>query len=324
MKPLSIDKAVDKHLKPVKDSDGTLTALEVSTDDVRVKKNLNVGKNTQINGDASVSGDLTLGSDIISTPGATIFIIDCAGSIKLDSSSGQTYIVKDGTNFGWFDTDTGSTLKLSSATDYHLSLHSQGTGNIVLDSNGDIEINSEDGNFIIKNAGSEFSVRNSAYAGMILGYTTAGIDTADASYTLTATTALVHSSLNVSFIAPPSGVVEIMAQIYFDAARRLPVLSLLDNDDPVSLIDFPNANDVTNEHVQAFPPSAGGDSVLRPHWVVTGLTPGTTYKWWLGAKTSGSTGGVLRWGGNVTNEYPPFIMRATALPTAVTNFAVYG
>ena len=37
VKPLSIDKAVDGNLKPVKDSDGTLTALEVSTDNVRVK-----------------------------------------------------------------------------------------------------------------------------------------------------------------------------------------------------------------------------------------------------------------------------------------------
>ena len=37
MKPLSIDKAVDGNLKPVKDSDGTITALEVSTDNVRVK-----------------------------------------------------------------------------------------------------------------------------------------------------------------------------------------------------------------------------------------------------------------------------------------------
>ena len=37
MKPLSIDRAVDGNLKPVKDSDGILTALEVSTDNVRVK-----------------------------------------------------------------------------------------------------------------------------------------------------------------------------------------------------------------------------------------------------------------------------------------------
>ena len=36
-KALSIDRAVDGNLKPVKDSDGTLTALEISTDTVRVK-----------------------------------------------------------------------------------------------------------------------------------------------------------------------------------------------------------------------------------------------------------------------------------------------
>ena len=37
MKTLQINKAIDGNLKPVKDSDGTLTALEVSTDNVRVK-----------------------------------------------------------------------------------------------------------------------------------------------------------------------------------------------------------------------------------------------------------------------------------------------
>ena len=36
-KALQIDRAVDGNLKPVKDSDGILTALEVSTDNVRVK-----------------------------------------------------------------------------------------------------------------------------------------------------------------------------------------------------------------------------------------------------------------------------------------------
>ena len=37
MKTLQVNKAIDGNLKPVKDSDGTLTALEVSTDNVRVK-----------------------------------------------------------------------------------------------------------------------------------------------------------------------------------------------------------------------------------------------------------------------------------------------
>lgn len=36
-KALQIDKAVDGNLKPVKDTDGTVTALELSTDNVRVK-----------------------------------------------------------------------------------------------------------------------------------------------------------------------------------------------------------------------------------------------------------------------------------------------
>ena len=37
MKNLLLDKPVDEHLKPVKDSDGTSTAVELSTDKVRVK-----------------------------------------------------------------------------------------------------------------------------------------------------------------------------------------------------------------------------------------------------------------------------------------------
>lgn len=37
-KDLSIDKPLDKHLKPVKDSDGTMSALEISTDKVKVNE----------------------------------------------------------------------------------------------------------------------------------------------------------------------------------------------------------------------------------------------------------------------------------------------
>ena len=52
-KALQIDRAVDGNLKPVKDSDGTLTALELSTDNVRVK-------NLEVLGDIRVGGDSTL------------------------------------------------------------------------------------------------------------------------------------------------------------------------------------------------------------------------------------------------------------------------
>ena len=58
-KPLQIDRAVDKHLKPVKDSDGTLTALEVSTDAVRVKDLVVSGTTTGISASDSTKHPLT-------------------------------------------------------------------------------------------------------------------------------------------------------------------------------------------------------------------------------------------------------------------------
>ena len=317
------------------------------------------------------------------------------------ASSGDTFA--GGTTFGYFDFATSSTCKLLSANNYHLNLIGSGSGDIVLDAGGDIELNADGGDITFKdnttnlgsfdssgnftvlgdlginpsggettilstaattgilkiattattatdadiildaggdialdsgtgvfrylNAGTEFSVANSAYAGMILGYTTVGIDaTADASSTLDTTMTVIDDALKVKFVAPPSGVVEIMAQIYFDTTRRAPVLGLSDQNATTGYqaISFPNATDVTNEHVQAVPPTTLGDHMLRPHWVVTGLTAGTAYEWWIAAKTTVATGGVLRWGGTATNEYPPFIMKATSLPTATADYAVYG
>ena len=189
---------------------------------------------------------------------------------------------------------------------------------------GALQLESAGGNFVISKAGTEFSVANSSYAGMIIGYTTVGIDaTADSHTLVNATMTVTDADHNVSFIAPPSGVVEIFASIYGDFSRRFPVLGLSDNA-TYAAIDFPNSADPTNEHVLRVPPTAGGDTMLINRWVVTGLTVGDTYKWWLGAKTQLGTGGVLRWGGTATNQYPPFIMKATALPTAVADFAVYG
>ena len=129
---------------------------------------------------------------------------------------------------------------------------------------------------------------------------------------------------NVSFIAPPSGVVEIFVSIYADFNRRTVILGLSDNA-TYAAIDFPNSADTTNEHIVALPPTSQGDRTINHRWVVTGLTAGDTYKWWLGAKSSHNFSNILRWGGvSASGQYAPFIMKVTALPTAVTDFAVYG
>ena len=85
-----------------------------------------------------------------------------------------------------------------------------------------------------------------------------------------------------------------------------------------------NAVDVTHEHSVFIPPSSLGDHQVNHRWVITGLTAGDPYEYWLGAKATHNFAITLRWGGNVTGEYQPFIMKATALPTATADYAVYG
>ena len=161
------------------------------------------------------------------------------------------------------------------------------------------------------------------HAGMILGYTTVGIDAADDSITATTSMAVTDSEHKVNFIAPPSGVVEIFVSIYADFSRR-PLYFGLSDSDTYSPIDLPGADDATNEHIVAYPPSSLGDRTINHRGVVTGVRPGTQYEWWLGFKSTHALANVVRWGGNVSGEYAPFIMKATALPSAETDFAVYG
>ena len=338
---------VDENLRPIKVG-GKSTALEVSKEDVRVN-NLHVSGNTF---GISASDDTklplaggTMTDNITFATGKGIvsnsFILNDAGNIELNADGGtvvmkddtakMVQVTSDGSNvaisvYDPADNDDYTIINVGNNAATSVTTVGSSSAHLTLDIAGDITLDSNSGNFISKKAGTEFSVANSSYAGMILGYTTVGIDAADDSYTLTSTMTCLDDAMKVKFVAPPSGVVEIFAQIYFDAARRYPVLGLSDENATTgySAIDFPNANDVTNEHVQTAPPSSGGDQMLRPHWVVTGLTAGTAYEWWFAAKTAAGTGGVLKWGGNVTNEYPPFIMKATALPAAVSDYAVYG
>ena len=149
-KALQIDKAVDGNLKPVKDSDGTLTALEISTDDVRVKA-------LDVNGDikspslkADEGGDVTIGNGI--TSGTTVtgsLTVNGSQIITADAavmSLGGTLsftnhdITVDGAKKIYFD-GSGDTYITMSSSDY-LEIVVGGDTLISLDENG------ADGNII--------------------------------------------------------------------------------------------------------------------------------------------------------------------------------
>ena len=194
-------------------------------------------------------------------------------------------------------------------TDRRLDLVS-GSHGITLDTAGTISLDSASGKFIAANNGTEFSIADSAFAGMILGYTCRQNDAADASYSVTTSFATIHSSTNITFVAPPSGNVEIYASIFAKWTQtRWLQFGLSDN-------ATYNTIDVTHEHYVA-----EGDETdhyqINHQWVITGLTAGTSYTYYLGAKAEQASRVTLYWGGDATGEYAPFIMKATALPWAI-------
>ena len=127
--------------------------------------------------------------------------------------------------------------------------------------------------------------------------------------------------MTVRFIAPPSGVVEVEVQIVYDSG------SLSNRILYFGLSDASTYNALQAYYEQIVWKTDETDDVTITHkWVVTGLTGGTRYDYFFGAKTSSVLGGapVLNWGGNTSGRMQDFIMKVTALPTAVADFAVYG
>ena len=288
--------------------------------------------NSRSLGTSSVKGmDIDVVGHTDGTHTATGIDINVSGA---DHNTGLSITVQDAVNdqhiklLAADDTSDYATIRLADTGDLKIATTGSGTtdSDLLLDVDGTITLDSANGKFIVNEAGTEFSVPGSSYAGMILGYTTIGIDSADDSYAVSNSMVVVSDNHKVKFVAPPSGAVEIQVFIQADGGAGRPLFFGLSDANATtgySPIDFPNSNDVTNEH-EVLQVDETDEVSVNHYWVVTGLTAGTAYEWWLGASCSHNSIYVLRWGGNVTAEYAPFIMKATALPRAVTDYAVYG
>ena len=233
------------------------------------------------------------------------------GDLILNSKTGRVtlYDSDNLSDFSRFDVDSNGALTIS-------TYDAAGSdADIIIDADGDITLDSSTGVFIAKKAGTEFSVANSAYAGMILGYRMIGEDAAHDTYTITTSYAVPDSAMTVRFIAPPSGAVEIMVQFLADGASgRVMYVGLSDNATYNSL-------GATYEHTCVLADES--DVYTHQHyWTITGLTAGSTYNYWFGAKGQIASGNIL-WGGSSGDRYSDFIMKATALPSATSDFAEY-
>ena len=234
-----------------------------------------------------------------------------AGTLSITSTTAdQLKVLYDASNYGL--------LNVSATGDLEIETVGAGTtdSDITLNADGSIILDSANGKFMAKKASTEFSVSGSSYAGMILGYRMIGEDAAHDSYTVTTSYVVPDSAMTVRFIAPPSGSVEVQIQIQVDTASgRFIYFGLSDN---------ATYNSIGNSYEQFSAQVDETDSYVHQHcWTITGLTAGDTYNYWLGSKSSGGIGNTLRWGGSGADRHCDFIMKVTALPAAVSDFAEY-
>ena len=264
----------------------------------------------------------------ITTKGTGAVTVDSGSNIELNADGGSVTIKDNSASMASFTqgrielypTDAGDRLRINTSTNgvtvISTADNSGGNNaNLTLDAAGDIVLDSANGNFIAKKDGAEFSVANSAYAGMIIGYQMIGEQAGHTTEVLTTSFAVTDANHRVKFVAPPSGKVEIEVQIYRNSISSNKLLYF-------GLSDNATYNSIGNTYEQLVGYADETDDFLITHKWTVSVTAGTTYEYWLGAKTS-STNLYLNWGGTAATRYPDFIMKATALPAATSEFAVY-
>ena len=329
---LGVDSNLESNLKPLKVSSEN-TPIHISETEVNIDGSFTVNGESLITEATDVdslndlsdvsysSGDLTITDldTIIAGGGLTL---DAVNDVSIDADGGEIYFKHDGTSHGYIHVGTSNELHIVGAANYLVKIQSLGGGDIDLASADNITIDAADtltidtdGTFVMKKDGTEFSAANSAYAGMILGYTDIGLDEAVASYNLTTSYAVPTSEFSVTFVAPPSGNVEIFIQIQFDCGGNGA------GDLYAGLSDNATYNTIEDINEELIIDQSGrfGLDTVQHIWTKTGLTAGTSYTYYVGFKSSSTTGTPhIQWGGDAANRSADFIMKATALPNTIT------
>ena len=157
------------------------------------------------------------------------------------------------------------------------------------------------------------------YAGQIIGYTriqndatTTGHNIISVSTSMTVLETATGTECKVSFVAPPSGNVEIQFHAAFTTQDTYylslsTAASYAEHDESHTYDALCIKNDETDV------------SLHTVSFSVTGLTSGTSYERWIAAKVSGGTGDIQH-GRNRTSgtHAPPIIIKAIALPVGIT------
>ena len=198
-------------------------------------------------------------------------------------------------------------------------------GDMNLDSGGSLTLDAHDGNFIAKKGGTEFSATNSAYAGMILGYTRLQHDgTNFVSFEIQNSITVEDDTHKITFKTPPSENVEIKATFVVNRASTDTTITVGLSDADAStgynsigqLFEYDNIGlGISDDEVD--------DEVVTARWVLGAselAAIGSSNTFWIGVGTGGATKtAYLQYGFRATHHLclHPFVIKASALPTTI-------
>ena len=274
-------------------------------------------------------------------------ILDVDGSVEINADAGTIYLKDDDYEFARIkNTLSQGTFYLypaADANDYFLfssgdngaatittianpdattaTLKIQAGGTFTVDSGGDIVLDSYSGNFIAKKAGTEFSVANSAYAGMILGYTRIQNDGTVSSQSfiavntssMTVLQTVQGTDLSINFKAPPSGKVEIQCSFWMSATSDGAKFSLSTG---TSYAELDETH--TYDADQTIYMDETDHYYHTICFSVTGLTAGTDTTYYLAGLASGVGVNIGHGRNRISGtHYPPIILKAIALPATI-------
>ena len=195
---------------------------------------------------------------------------------------------------------------------------------IVLDSSADITLDAASGAIIAKKGGAEYSAANSAYAGMILGYTYIQPSSTVLSFEIQNALTVEDDGHKITFKTPPSAKVEIEVTAMINCSSsdtRISVgLSSANATDGYSSVagqfEYDSSgifftDDEVDDHVKTF------KFVLE---AANLAAVGSDNTFWIGFSTSNSTKtAYLTYGYRSSHGIAnhPFIIKATALPATI-------
>ena len=240
-------------------------------------------------------------------------------ALKFDPFNTDLYIYDKTNANDYFKIDVGA----EGATTLSTVDADTTAGHLTLDVDGSIILDPADGKFIAKNNGTEFSATDSAYAGMILGYTRLEGDlTNQNSYEIQNAITVEDDTHQITFITPPSEYVEIEVSCFIDIGST----------DTKIAIGLSSANATSGysalsgelEYDTAmFSDDEVDDDMLSVKFVCKAshlASIGSSNTFYIGFSTGGSTKTTyLRYGYRASHGtgYPPFIIKATALPATI-------